>query len=90
MILKVRTSQGNWKYYEGFYAVEVTKHVDEKQLAELECFEIHRREGVVGPEVKTSASLMVVADMSHPSEMKIAFNTDGYLLNYEGKTIERL
>ncbi len=87
MILKVRTAEGNWKYYEGFYAVEITECFDDK--VGIECDEIHRAPNVP-VQGKNARYRMFIAEMSYPSNMKIAFDTGGYLLNYEGKTIEKL
>lgn len=99
MILKVRTADGSWKYYEGFYDINIKKDWVQKPEA-VTCDEGH----IVGPkgmnagargsgEKNTSKNpeyVMYYATLGYPSGKMIAFDTEAYLLNYEGKTIERM
>ena len=96
MILKFRTKNGSWKFYEGFYSIEIKKYWVQKPEA-VTCDEGH----IVGPrgmnagarggtgEKDSPEYAMFYATLGYPSDKVIAFDTEAYLLNYEGKTIER-
>lgn len=97
MILKVKTGEGGWKFYEGFGAAQVSVVPGDQGVA---ADEYHwqdaqgtSKEVILGGKATMSnepVRRVRMVRLYDPGEKTVVFDTEGYLLNQDGKTIEKL